>query len=105
MPKGGRRGKGFLSKRTDAFNPDDAEKVKYTRIGVWDVYEEHNPVFTKLPGTTWLEPYMQMWNDLPYLWRMMQDLSTLRSCWLLLGCYVLVTVAEAMIPALSLWCV
>lgn len=90
--------------RTGIFDPDDDLKVKHTRVGVWDFYEERIPAFTNwIPGSDWIEPYVQMWKDLPFFWRMLKDLKDLPNCFILLLVYIALTLVSAMIPALTLW--
>jgi hypothetical protein len=79
----------------------DAQGVKHTRIGVWDLYEER--ILPNIPGASRLEPYLDSVNALPDVWKMMKDISSIRDCWVLLFCYMFLELALALIPALNLW--
>ena len=78
--------------------------VKHTRVGVWDLYEERNPkIVWRLPGFATIEHYADMLQNLPYVWRMLKDISSIPNCWLLLCCYLLVAFAHSLLPAVTLW--
>lgn len=104
MPRGGRgkfgprpgRGKG-------TFNPEDDKHVKHTKLGVWDLYKEVQPELKSIPGSSRLEPYLEMYQSLPFVWRMIQDIGSIRSCWVMLVTYLVLTILSALIPAVSLW--
>lgn len=84
------------------FDPEDAKRIKHTRIGVWDMYEERQSDI-RIPGSSRLETYGQMIQGLPYVWRMLKDICSIRRCWMLMSLYFLVEVAASLIPAVSLW--
>lgn len=85
------------------FNPEDAARVKHTRLGVWDLYEEKTPELDHIPGSSKLEALLQLRNNLPYVWQMLLDIGSLKSCWTLLLLYCLITFLLSFIPAISLW--
>ncbi|CAL1697352.1 unnamed protein product [Somion occarium] len=91
------------SSRKGTFNPDDATRVKHTRVGVWDLYQEITPELEKIPGSSKYERYLELRRDLPFVWLMLKDISSMRSCWLLLCCYICVELALSLIPAANLW--
>ena len=91
------------SKRPGTFDPNDSHRVKHTRIGVWDLYEEVNPDLNNIPGSTWMEKTLEAYACLPYLLRMIQDILSIRSCWILLGAYAGAEVLNSLLPAASLW--
>ncbi|KAJ7051170.1 P-loop containing nucleoside triphosphate hydrolase protein [Mycena amicta] len=87
------------------FNPDDGSKVRHTKIGVWDLYEEIEPKASFVPSSILptLESYHSMKGSLPYVWRMLKEIASIPSClWLLAG-YLLITLILAVIPAIELW--
>lgn len=94
-----------ITSRKGVFNPEDNVRVKHTRIGVWDLYEEKEPELANVPASSPLERILALKQNLPYLWRMVKDIGSIRSCWTLLLLYMTVIVLSAMIPAISLWCV
>ncbi|THH11373.1 hypothetical protein EW145_g713 [Phellinidium pouzarii] len=85
------------------FDPDDARRVKHTRVGVWDLYEEISPELKDVPGSAKLEQFNGIKQSLPYVWRMLKDLGRLRSCWLLLVSYASITALLSLLPAVALW--
>ncbi|KAI0935711.1 hypothetical protein AcW1_000157 [Taiwanofungus camphoratus] len=93
------------SSRSGIFDPEDTERVKHSRIGVWDLYEEKPPpIFGwSVPGLFKLEQYLKMAQSLPYVWRMIKDISSIRNCWILLFCYVLVELLLSLVPAATVW--
>lgn len=89
---------------TGTFDPEDASRVKHTRIGVWDFYEERQPILGwNIPGVATLEHYLEVTRSLPYVWRMIKDISSIPNCWLLVLIYVFVELVQSLIPAVSLW--
>ena len=93
-----------LPRRQGVFNPDDATRVKHTRVGVWDLYEEMRSDIP-VPGASRLETTSQMLQSLPYVWRMLKDICSVRRCFVLIMLYLVVEVVNSLIPALSLWSV
>ncbi|KAF8554561.1 P-loop containing nucleoside triphosphate hydrolase protein [Imleria badia] len=88
--------------RRGVFDPNDATRIKHTRIGVWDLYEEkHSDI--PIPGASRLETASQMLRSFPYIWRMLKDICSVRRCLVLMFLYLAVEVAAALIPAVSLW--
>ena len=89
----------------NAFDPNDRTHVKHTRVGVWDIYEEREPTvrIPRLGLSGQLKAYREMTNSLPYLWRMMKDISTINGCISLIILYIIVEVIASLVPALSLW--
>ncbi|KAH8101550.1 P-loop containing nucleoside triphosphate hydrolase protein [Cristinia sonorae] len=95
---------GKKSSRKGVFDPNDADRIKHTRIGVWDVYEEKNPETQHIPiGARNWERYLEMRRDLPYVWTMLRDIGSIRDCWALLAVYTLLELIGSLIPAASLW--
>ena len=92
-----------ITSRKGVFNHEDVTKVKHTKVGVWDLYEEKEPELANIPGSSRLEQLLAMKQDLPYLWMMLKDIGSIRSSWGLLVVYMAVVIISAMIPAVSLW--
>jgi hypothetical protein len=86
-----------------AFEPRKGKVLEYTRIGVWDLYQERDQLLSYLPTSWKIDAYAEMWNDLPYLWKTIRDLASV--AWPTLSLYLVLTLARALIPALTLWCV
>lgn len=90
--------------RPGVFDPRDATRIKHTRIGVWDLYEEkHSDI--PIPGASRLETTSQMLQGVPYVWRMLKDICSTRRCLVLMMLYLATEVATSLIPAVSLWSV
>ncbi|KAL4265122.1 Type 1 protein exporter [Pleurotus pulmonarius] len=91
------------TKRKGTFDPEHPTNIKHTRLGVWDLYDEVAPELVSVPGSSSLETYMEMVNNLPYVWRMLKDIVTIPSCLTLLVLYLILEFAVALVPAVSLW--
>ena len=92
-----------FSDKKGTFDPHDGRRVKHTRLGVWDLYEEHEPKLANVPGASRLEKYMDIIECGPYVWRMLKDVLGIPSCAVLLALHTAIQVALAVIPALTLW--
>ncbi|KAF8264169.1 P-loop containing nucleoside triphosphate hydrolase protein [Lactarius quietus] len=86
------------SESTSEFDPSLFE---HTKLGVWDLYIMRTRMWRYLPTSRKIEEYAHIWKDVPYLWRALCDLSTVARPLLFL--YLVITLAECLIPALSLW--
>ncbi|KAK7688165.1 hypothetical protein QCA50_008535 [Cerrena zonata] len=99
-----RRGKSRgATRRKGTFDPDDTTRVKHTRVGVWDLYEEITPELQNIPGASNYERFLEWKRDLPYVWLMLKDISSIRRCWPLFFSYFCVEFALALMPAMNLW--
>ncbi|KAJ3719796.1 P-loop containing nucleoside triphosphate hydrolase protein [Lentinula raphanica] len=107
MYRGGpRHRRGIDTHRKGKFDPNDEKQVKHTKIGkVWELFEERQPELAKVPFSTRLnlERYLGIYDSLPYVWRMLKDIGSIRACWLYLALYVVVQLALSLIPAVQLW--
>lgn len=93
-----------VTSRSGTFDPEDVKRVSHTRLGVWDLYEERAQVLgLRIPGTSRLEHYLGVSQSLPYVWKMLKDISGIQNCWLLLLLYLTVEFIKALLPATSLW--
>ena len=86
-----------------AFEPRKGKVLEYTRIGVWELYQERDQLLSYLPTSWKIDAYAEMWNDLPYLWKTIRDLASV--AWPTLSLYLVLSLARALMPALTLWCV
>jgi hypothetical protein len=89
--------------RSGKFDPEDARRVKHTRIGVWDLYEDRQTDIPRVPGSSRLETYAQIVQSMPHVLRMLKDILSIRQCRLLLSVFLVVEVLASLIPAISLW--
>ncbi|KAI9446635.1 HlyB/MsbA family ABC transporter [Lactarius indigo] len=84
------------------FDPLNESFVENIKMGaVWDVYVVRTRLSRYLPTSWKIEEYTRIWEDIPYLWMTLCDMSTVAGPLLLL--YVVITLAKSLIPALSLW--
>ena len=71
---------------------------------MWDLYEDESvkPLFSRLwwPG---FKSYAMLAQALPYVWRMVRDITSTPDCSLLLLAYFLLEVIISIIPAVSLY--
>lgn len=95
-PPGGRRPRG-------TFDVEDDRRVKHTKIGVWDLYEERVSRSWLPSSFPAIEEYLQVFQNVPYVWKMVKDIAGIQDCWLLLTLYVIIDIISSLIPALSLW--
>jgi hypothetical protein len=91
------------STQKGGFNLSDASSVKHTPVGVWDLYEQVQPEFTNVPGSSQFEPYLEMASSFPYVWRMIKDICSIRTCWFLLAMYFGIEAIASLLPAVALW--
>lgn len=67
------------------------------------MYEEIEPLVDKLPGASKLEQLYELKESLPFVWRMLKDIGSLKTCWSLLVVYIAIDVFSAFLPAVALW--
>jgi hypothetical protein len=92
------------SMRKGSFDPEDKSRVKHSRIGVWDLYEEITPRLGLLRWPT-VQPLVDIIENVPYVWRMIVDVASIRQCNVLLFAYLSIELVASLLPALSLWSV
>ncbi len=97
------RNQGTFSDKKGTFDPTNTSHVKHTRLGVWDLYEEKEPKLAHVPGAPKLETYMELFEGLPYVWRMLKDILGIHTCAVWLAIYVAAQIGRAVCPALELW--
>jgi hypothetical protein len=97
------RGRRSRGQGKGTFNPEDAKHVKHTKLGVWDFYQERRPELARIPGAVKAEAYLEMYQSLPFLWRMLKELGHIKNCWILLFLYLLIVILASLVPAVSLW--
>ncbi|KAJ7102576.1 P-loop containing nucleoside triphosphate hydrolase protein [Mycena belliarum] len=88
------------------FDPADTQKVRHTRVGIWDLYEQIEPKLKLVPWSlrSKMETYHEMKGSFPFVVRMFKDIGSIgRTCYLLFAGYVAITVILALIPAIELW--
>ncbi|KAJ7583265.1 P-loop containing nucleoside triphosphate hydrolase protein [Mycena floridula] len=75
--------------------------ISHVKYGIWDFYQEINPEIPRFErlGSRFREVY----EALPFMWRMVQDVLRIRSCWLPLCIYVVTEFVTGLIPAITLW--
>jgi len=92
----------MISSRKGTFDTEDSSRVKHSRIGVWDLYQEIAP---RLIGWPTLHPLFDVIENIPYVWHMILDVTSIRECNVLLLAYLVIELVVSLIPALSLWSV
>lgn len=94
-----------MTTRTGKVDPKDARRVRYTRVSVWDLYEEcqTNSSLPRIPGSSIAETCAQMIQNTPYLVRMLKDVLSIRRVQILLPIFLITEVLDSLIPAVSLW--
>ena len=89
------------SENGEAFEPRDGKVIEHRKLGVWDLYIERDKLLSYLPASLKIDVYVGMWKDIPYLWRTIRDICTIS--WPLLSLFLILTLAESLLPSLSLW--
>ncbi|KAG1845092.1 hypothetical protein DFJ58DRAFT_512346 [Suillus subalutaceus] len=91
--------------RAGKVDPQDARRVKHSRIGIWDLYEERqtNSSLLRIPGSSIVETCAQMIQNTPYVLRMLKDVLSIRRVQMLFPIYLVMAVSDSFIPAVSLW--
>ena len=86
---------------------DLAKEFKYTKAGIWDVYEQIpiGKYSINIPGVSNLSRNLEFIQDLPFVWRMVKDVTKIKSCWYYLCLYTVVKLLTSLEPAVALWCV
>jgi hypothetical protein len=101
MPQGYHKHRRSIQK--GKFDLSDASRVKHTPVGVWDLYEQVQPEFARVPGSSRFESYLEMVSSFPYVWRMIKDIGSIRTCWFLLAIYFGIEAIASLLPAVALW--
>ncbi|KAF7319930.1 ABC transporter related protein [Mycena kentingensis (nom. inval.)] len=87
------------------FNPEDTSKVRHTKVGIWDFYEELDPKTKYVPNS--ILPRLESWAAIrgswPFIWRMLSEISSIPGCLWLLAAYLANTLVISLIPAIELW--
>lgn len=86
---------------------DLAREFKHTKAGIWDVYEQIPPAKfgINIPGVSKLSQNLEIIEDLPFVWRMVKDVTKIKSCWYYLCLFIFVKALASLEPAVALWCV
>ncbi|KAG0703055.1 P-loop containing nucleoside triphosphate hydrolase protein [Suillus ampliporus] len=86
-------------------DPQEALRVKHTRIGVWDLYEERQTRLSRMSGSlaSLLETYAQILVSIPHVVHMLRDILSIKRTWILLPAFLVVEFFASLIPAVSLW--
>ncbi|KIK38572.1 hypothetical protein CY34DRAFT_25587 [Suillus luteus UH-Slu-Lm8-n1] len=92
--------KSRMATRAGKVDSQDARRVKRSRIGVWDLYEERP---TDNPGSSILETYARIRESLPYVVRMLKDILSIKRVRRLLPIFLVVEVLGSLTPAVSIW--
>lgn len=94
-----------MATRAGKVDPQDARRVRHTRIGVWDLYEERqtSSSLLRMPGSSIVETCAQMIQNTPYVVRMLKDVFSIRRVQILLPIFLVMYVLDSIIPAVSLW--
>ncbi|KAG2345400.1 hypothetical protein BDR05DRAFT_998534 [Suillus weaverae] len=92
-----------MATRAGKVDPQDARRVRHTRIGVWDLYEDLQTDFSRKMGLSRSKTYAQLVQTMPYIARMFKDILSIRRARMLLPAFLAVEVLESLLPAISLW--
>ena len=90
-----------MSRPAGESNAQDAQYVKHTRIGVWDLYEDSQA--DKPQASSRWETYAKIRQSMPLVARMLKDILSIRRARMRLSALLVVEVLDSLIPAISLW--
>ncbi|KAH8799552.1 P-loop containing nucleoside triphosphate hydrolase protein [Flagelloscypha sp. PMI_526] len=84
----------------------DVPNIRHTKLpgGVWDLYEhlKPRPSWTFKATISMLGPSKETIDSLPFVWRMIKDVASIRSCWHVFGIYLILEAITALLPAVGL---
>jgi len=87
--------------------PGNTADILYTKLGVWDLYQELNPDSDSFSLPSWLTTVPELHDDLvrslPYLRRMVKDIIGIMQCQIQLVSYVAMRLLLSLLPAVELW--
>jgi len=92
-----------MTTRPRKIDPQDAQRVKHTRIGIWDLYEDSRADLPHMPGSSRWETYAKIRQSMPWVARMLKDVLSIRRARMRLSALLVVEVLDSLIPAISLW--
>ena len=90
--------------KTPKTPPGVTKKIKRSRFGVWDFYEEtYEGLPRKSPLTSASQHFSTIREDLPFVARMVHEVFNIPGCAWLAFWYVLIRVTMSLIPAVTIW--
>ncbi|KAG1759101.1 P-loop containing nucleoside triphosphate hydrolase protein [Suillus occidentalis] len=87
-----------MATHTRNFTPKDAGRVRRSRVGIWDLYEDRE---TDVSHIAWM--YAQTVQTVPYILRTLKDTFGIRRAWIMLSTFLVIEVLASLTPAVSLW--
>ena len=83
---------------------DLAKEFKHTKADIWEVYEQiPTGKIGAIPGVSKLFRNLEIIEDLPFVWRMVKEVITIKSCWYYLCLFMFVKFLASLEPAVALW--
>jgi hypothetical protein len=79
-------------------DPKDARRVRHTRMGIWDLYEDRETDVSRIAWT-----YAQIVQSVPHILRTLKDILSIRRAWVPLSAFLAIEVLASLVPAVSLW--
>lgn len=85
-------------------SPQLKKRIKRSRFGVWDFYEEKYDDVQAMDMLTSISfEYEEVLESLPYVRRMIKDVASIPGCRRLVSMYALNRIVTSLIPAASIW--
>lgn len=84
-----------------AFDPTNPETSKYTKLGVWDVFQEKQAKINRVPMIKIYRRLVAGFNGAPFAWRLLKDVMQLAP--VLAVVYLAAMAIHSVIPAVSLY--
>ncbi|KAG1845091.1 P-loop containing nucleoside triphosphate hydrolase protein [Suillus subalutaceus] len=83
-------------------DPKDVQcRVRHTRMGIWDLYEDPKTDVSRIGGIAWT--YAQIVESVPHISRTLKDILSIRRAWMPLSAFLVIEVLASLTPAVSLW--
>ncbi|KAG2034311.1 P-loop containing nucleoside triphosphate hydrolase protein [Suillus americanus] len=76
----------------------DARRVRHTRMGIWDLYEDRETDVSRIAWT-----YAQIVQSVPYISRTLKDTLSIRRAWMPLSAFLVIEVLASLTPTASIW--
>lgn len=87
-----------MATHTRNLDPKDAGRIRHTRMGIWDLYEDRETDVSRIAWT-----YVQIVQSVPYILRTLKDILGIRRAWIPLFALLVIEVLASLTPAVSLW--
>lgn len=84
---------------------DLAKEFKHIKTGIWDMYKQipHSKFGTGIPWISNLTRNFEVAEDLPFFWKMIKEVTKIKSFRHRIPPFILVKILASLQPAVALW--